>query len=207
MGQQFPDGPPPARDDEIRGDLGQWGEDEPSLVQARVRNRAAGLADHAIAVQEQVEVERPGPPSLLPNTGTPAGAFNREQGLEQVARGEFGRGQRGGVQVAALWDRTDRLGLDNRRGRQERGALEAAERFDRAGEMGVSIAEIGTQADGCDDHARAYKAGMENTGTSGGMRFPDPLCRSVSSALSALASLDRLEFPGPVVPHGLEAGA
>ena len=46
-------------DDEARSELGKGLEDERPLVQARVRNRQAGLVQLLAAVEEKIEIERP----------------------------------------------------------------------------------------------------------------------------------------------------
>ena len=50
---------PPPRHDEARSKLVERLEDEAPLVEKRVRDGEPGLVDHLVAVEEEVEVERP----------------------------------------------------------------------------------------------------------------------------------------------------
>ncbi len=50
---------PPVRKRQVPVELGERLEDEPPLVHPRVRHLEAGLRDRLVAVEEQIEVDRP----------------------------------------------------------------------------------------------------------------------------------------------------
>src|SRR5689334_5837956 len=81
--------------DDVRVELDERLEDEAALVQARMRHREPRLVDRLVAVQEQVEVDRPRPVAR-PVARASELALDLEQALEQRARGEpaldLGRG-------------------------------------------------------------------------------------------------------------------
>src|SRR5689334_17021850 len=58
-GEQLSDGLPRHRIDHVGRDRRQRLEDEPPLAQSRMRNVDAGLVDHSVARENQVEVEGP----------------------------------------------------------------------------------------------------------------------------------------------------
>ncbi len=62
--EQIRDAPAP-RNDRARCELGKRLQHEAALVQPGMRDRKPGLVDHEVAVEEQVEVDRPRPPSFL----------------------------------------------------------------------------------------------------------------------------------------------
>jgi hypothetical protein len=74
--------------DQLRGNLRQRDEDEGALVQARVRQRQLRCAEHHIANQEQIEIER--------SRSVREGAGAAELALDAEQRAEEGGGiQRG----------------------------------------------------------------------------------------------------------------
>ena len=77
-------------------------------MKPRVRNDEAGFVDDEIAVENDVEIERP----RLAWRGAHAAAlrFERQQPLEKRSRGQLGVPDRGGVQEVVLIGNADRHG-------------------------------------------------------------------------------------------------
>ena len=71
---------PVARNDGIGRKLGEWLEREPALVQERVRHRQPRLVDDTIAVEKEIEVDRPRAVPLAA-TDTPERALDVEEDL------------------------------------------------------------------------------------------------------------------------------
>ena len=98
---------------EIGGDVVERDQDEAALGDARVRHLERVGADHAVAEEEDVDVDRP---RAVPLAGAPPHA-----GLDALDRGqELSRLERGGtlhreIQEAGLVGHVHRLGLVDRR--------------------------------------------------------------------------------------------
>ena len=75
---------PAAGDDQAGIELGERLQDERPLVEPRMRDGQPG-SSRLVAVQEQVEVDRPRP-EARPLAGPPERALDREQGVEERAR-------------------------------------------------------------------------------------------------------------------------
>src|SRR6185312_7518275 len=101
---------PAPRDDEARSELGERLEDEAPLVQAGVRNGEPGLLDLLVAVEQEIEIERPRAARAGDAHATEA-PLDREQPVEELTRGK-GRVELGGaVEEARLLTDAHRLGL------------------------------------------------------------------------------------------------
>jgi hypothetical protein len=102
-----------SRHDKGRIELRERLQGEPALVQAGVRDGEAGLVELLLAVDEQVEVDRP-----RAEAGAAAGAaepaLDLEQAQEQSARGELRVERDGCVDEAGLVEIADRIRLAKR---------------------------------------------------------------------------------------------
>src|SRR5437868_1013872 len=167
-------------------------------MESRVRDAKAGLVDLRVAVQEQVEVERPW--ALRKRRVAPAAEalLDRKQDVEQVARGELRIDCGHPVEEARLVDDSYGLGVDQPGdcGDGEPGLR--LERVERRSDRGLAFAEIRPESD-----VRA-RHGPERSGTlterasppvarprRGVMRPGDSRGRSGRHALRMVVALDR----------------
>jgi hypothetical protein len=115
-------------------------EDEQPFVEPRVRDDQPRLVDDLVAVEQEVEVDRPRPPPWA-EPEAPEGALDLEQPVEQAAWRELGVDLGRGVQERRLVGVAPGLGLADRR---EAGGAEAVGRLE---DRGLAVAEVGAEAD------------------------------------------------------------
>ena len=95
-------------------EVGEGGEHEPPLVHAGMRKREPRGLEHPVAVEQQVEVERPRPHRDLAHAPEPR--LDREARVEQrLGPGQLARELDDAVQKPRLIDVADRVGLVERR--------------------------------------------------------------------------------------------
>jgi hypothetical protein len=81
---------PAPRHEGVRRQLRERLERKLALVEARVRHVEAGLVQHEVTVEQQVEVDRARAPAFLVVAGAAEPALDVEQGLEQLAGRKVG---------------------------------------------------------------------------------------------------------------------
>lgn len=107
----------------------------------------AGLVDPLLAVDEEVEIERPRA-SGRPFPGAPVLPLDAQEDVEQLARAERGFHSDGPVQEARLvGDQTDGIGLAKSRYGHDLDARGRVEARDRAAERGLTVAEVRADTD------------------------------------------------------------
>jgi diamine N-acetyltransferase len=128
-----------------------------------MRNGQAGLLDHLIAVEEDVQVDRPGPPTLLARAVPAELPLDLEQLLEESSRTQIGLELRDGVHEARLLGDSHRIGLPERGDAQR---AELSQQLERGPQVLLPVAEVGAEADVGDSHGavvRLVEITPENT--------------------------------------------
>ena len=107
-----------------------------------MRNAKTRVVDDLGAVQEEVEVDRPGPPSLhsLPSKRP----LDREERVEELARGERRLECSSAVQEAGLIDDADGIGLAELGDGEHVDPVHGREQLDRLLESPPSVTEVCT---------------------------------------------------------------
>jgi hypothetical protein len=111
-----------------------------------VGNDQPGLVDLALAVEQEIEVERA---RRIAHRAAfaPLAALDREQLVEQIARREVGPHARHRIEIGPLLPRTDRVGLVHARRHHFAHAAQRAQRGERRAQMALAIAEVGSERD------------------------------------------------------------
>ena len=133
-----------ARNRDVRRDLCERCEHESALVHAGVGDDEPGLVDHAIAVEQQIEIERARRVGkLAPAAETPLGG---EQRLQQSPWSEPGLDCGNRVDKVRLCaDADGRAAVKGGRGEEAR-AGQLGERREGAAYLGFPVADIGPQS-------------------------------------------------------------
>jgi hypothetical protein len=127
-----------------------------------VRDGQPRLVDRIVAEDEEVEIDRPGPPPLPALSPEPS--LDLEQHPEERVGRQVGLDPGGGVEKAGLGGDPDRLGLVNRRdGRHPHALLEQLQRLPK---RRVAIAEVGTERDVRGRQGRSATTAANPTGDS-----------------------------------------
>jgi subtilisin family serine protease len=143
--------------------LGERLEDEPPFGQPWMWDLETRLLDPVVAVEEQVEVDRPRPE-------TRAGAIAAElqldllQPLEERARRELGSQHRGAVEESRLVVVSDGIGLAERGDSLDPDVFVGFEQLERATDRQLALTEVGAQADVGEWHPVATLAYMRRFG-------------------------------------------
>ena len=159
-------------------------------MQPGVRNLEAGLVDRPVAVDQDVEVERPrtlvGRGAPVPAEGTLELEDRRQEVAGRKPRLELHRA----VQETRLVDVAHRLRVTKARDSQHLSLWQAAEPPDRSAQGSLTVAEIRAEADKGADHAQEPSAG----GTLGALarRLLILLALFLASAVPARADLVQL---------------
>ena len=95
------------RMNDIRRDLGQGREDEAPLMQPWMRDFQPLLLDDFFSIEEQVEVDHPGPPPLLSHAAHYL--LNIQEERKKVVWADFGFERKNGVDEGRLLDGPHRL--------------------------------------------------------------------------------------------------
>src|SRR5215468_4321109 len=179
--------------DEVGREVGERHQREGALVQARVREHEAGLVQHQLAVEQEVEVEAP---RRVADAGahTAGERLDREQPLEQRARRERGAERHRRVQVRALRRPADRRGLVDRRHREHGDALARAQPRQREVEERAAVAQVRAERD-----ERAHRAGTAHLRDPAGAAHAARVSLQSSSVspFEQLPPLLRTAVPGP----------
>src|SRR4051794_26460761 len=126
-----------------------------------MRDLEPGLVDRVVAVEEEIEVDRPRPP-LRPDALAAEPALDVEQVVEQLP-GRERRLQLGdGVQEPRLLRVAPRLGLANRR------QARCADQLGRAADRGFAVSEVRTEPDVGERHGRSTVTAEYSTARSDG---------------------------------------
>src|SRR5436190_2078520 len=137
---------PPPRHDEARSKLVERLEDEAPLVEKRVRDGEPGLVDHLVAVEEEVEVERPR--AVLAGDPDAAEALlDGEQAVEELARGQRRLELEGAVEEGRLSADADRLRLAEGRDGKDVDSLLRGEDADGRAQRALAVAEVRAEPD------------------------------------------------------------
>src|SRR5712692_2444100 len=133
-----------SRNRDVRRDLCEGREHEGALVHAGVRDDEPRLGDHAIAVEQQVEIERARRAGkFAPAAETPLGG---EQRLQQSPRSELGLDRGNRVDKVRLCADADRRAAVKGGRSEEARAGQLGERREGAAYLGFPVAEIGPQS-------------------------------------------------------------
>jgi hypothetical protein len=160
-----------------------------------MRDLEAGLTDRLDAINQQIEIERPGPVGKAGSAVTAKLPFDRQQGLKQGARAEFGFKRNHRVEEARLGSVAYRLG-----GVEPRSRRQAAHRSQprdglsqRGGRRPCTAGKVGAQTDVCGWHPSQLTALAVGTG-------PNPRAVPASAQwtrLCAPAEARRQDRSGP----------
>ena len=134
------------REDEIGRELGQRLERKAPLRDAWMRHGQARLVQYDLAVDEQVEVDRPRAPPFAGAIATER-LLDREEDIEQRPRLEAGLELDDAVQVPRLLDRPPRVRLAEPRDRRDLDARIGPEQVDRPTDRRLPVAEVRSDAD------------------------------------------------------------
>ena len=191
-----------AGDDEIRVELGQRLESESPLVEPRMRDGEPRLVERLVAVEEQVEVDRPRPEART-LADPPEGAFDGQEGVQELPRGQRRVDRGGSVQEARLVEKVHRVGVAEGGDRDDHDSLGCVQRRDRCVERALALAEVRAEADvRARHHATLTLAG-----------YPAVLARAavavslLALVLSPSALAARAASPRPATPGLLSIGA
>ena len=133
-------------------ELGERLEREAALVQPRVRNPKPRLANRLVAVQEQVEVDRPRAEARA--VAHPAeSALDVEEPGEELRRRKLRLDLGGRIQEARLVEESDRVGLAEGRDAPQLDAGLASEQLERLPERRLAVAEVRAEAHECARHS------------------------------------------------------
>jgi hypothetical protein len=128
-----------------------------------MRNLEARLLDDGVAVEQEVEVDRPGP-EPWPVTHTSELALDGEHPLEELAGREVGHQRGRAVQEPRLLDVADRIGFSERRDADDLDLLLSAQTLERGVDGRLPIAEIRADAYVDKRHVVAIVAPMRRLG-------------------------------------------
>jgi subtilisin family serine protease len=173
---------------EVGVELGERLEGEAPLVQARVRNAEARLANRLVAVEEQVEVDR-----ARAEAGAAAhpaeAALDVEEPAEELGRRELRLDLGGRVEEARLVDESDRHGLAERRDAPQLDARLPGEQLERLPERRLAVAEVRAEADECARHSMKVACAVVHATSRADRRAVRVVCRlGVLPLLFALAA-------------------
>ena len=130
---------------EIGRDLGQGSEGEAPPGQPRVRHLQARLADDRLAVEEKVQVDHPGPPSLL--SRAPQLPLDAQQEREQFGGTHPALEREDGVDEGGLRHGPHGLGaVKGGRGEEAR-PRDVLQLLARAPNLADRLAQVGARAD------------------------------------------------------------
>ena len=145
-GEQLADRPAP-RDDELRLEVRERLEREAALVEPWVGQREARLVEDEVAVDEEVEVERPRPEANLLRPVAAQILLDLEEHRQEVARAELRVERNGAVQIPGLLYRAPRLGLPKQRHAGKLDSRLRGEQLDRAADRPFAVPEVRSDAD------------------------------------------------------------
>ena len=143
---------PAVGETEVGLELGQRLEGEPALGETRVRDAQPGLLDPLVTVDEQVEVDRPGPETVRGIADSPELSLNGKEPLEKAPRGKLRVDGAGGVQEARLILVADRIGLPEGRDGRDLDPRVGLEELESSPEIVLPIAQVGAETDVCARH-------------------------------------------------------
>ena len=132
--------------------LEQGLEDEPPFGQARVRNDELGLVDSLVAVEEEVEIDRPRAEARA-GAITPELEFDCVEPGEERPRGKGRAKRRRAVQEARLVEVPDRIGLTQGRDGDDVDVAARGEPIERAADRLLAFAQVGSKSDVDNGHA------------------------------------------------------
>ena len=131
-------------------------EHEAALQEVRVRHDQTRLVDRLVAVEEEVEVDRPRPPAR-PDPLAAEPALDVEQVVEQLPRREHRLELGRCVQEARLVLVAPRLALADRR------ETDGADQLGRLSDQRLAVAEVRAEADVGEDHGRVTVTALNST--------------------------------------------
>jgi hypothetical protein len=141
--------------DKFRRDLRKRTENEGALVHPGMGNGEAGLVDHGIAVEQEVEIEGSGAADWHGCSVSAVGVLDLEEGVEQLTSPQVCLDYGRGVEEAGLRDWADGHGIDKCRDRHHAGSGEGLNGGDSGKEDRSAVADVGTERDGCTNrHAK-----------------------------------------------------
>ncbi len=156
-------------------------EHESALVQTRVRDREARLVDDLVAVEEQVEIDRPRAVAWAV-AGPAERALDLEQRVEQLPRAELGLDCGRALRNARLVVVPPRFRLPERGNGNDDHAL--AEQLERPPQRRLAVAEVRAEADVAHEPQRDLNRGSYIPTASGRVELEQP-CLPPSSPLSS----------------------
>lgn len=134
----------------VGGDFGEGGEDEASLVHARVRDGEGGEGEGEGVVEEDVEVDGARGPEGFVGADAAEGAFDGEEEVEECVRTEGGSEGGGGVEVGRLrwrvWEGECGCFVE-RGGDDESDGGGGGEELEGAGDGFLAVFEVGAEGD------------------------------------------------------------
>ena len=125
--------------------FGQGREDEAPLVQPGMRRFQALLLDDHIAIEEQVQVDDPGPPPLLSDAAHLF--FDIQEKREQILRADFAIERKDGVYEGRLLDGAHRLRAVERRSAEKFYPLGFLQLLLSLAKLANRLAEVRARAD------------------------------------------------------------
>ena len=99
-GQELRHSQPEPRVNEFRGDLSKRREHERPQVRAGVRHFQMLVRDHAIVIEQKVEIQRPGP--VVNISAASVESFDLQQRVQQVVRWQPGSDGNNGIEIVGL---------------------------------------------------------------------------------------------------------
>lgn len=145
------DGAAAGGDGEVRGDTGEWLQNEESFVQARMRDGESGFVEQKLTVNKQIKIERSRSPAGFAGAIAAAGEFEIMQQVQEIARQEGGGEDGRGVEIGAAGvgsKAADRGGLDDGAQPEPADTRVSGEFLGGEGDVGRAIAKIGAKRDG-----------------------------------------------------------
>ncbi len=129
----------------VGGDLDEGFEDEGAFVHPGMGDDKVGLVDNAVAVQKEVEVERPGAPVFV--SAAAETVLDDLEGAEESAGGEAGFDPGDGVEEAGLVGLADGGGIEEGADAEKAQARKFGEETEGGFEVGAAVAEVGAEGD------------------------------------------------------------
>src|SRR5262245_44249737 len=127
-----------------------------------MRDGQARLGDDLVAVQEQVEVDRPRAVPLTPHAAE--ALLDGEQPFQQLSRSQLGLDPECAVQERPLLHGPDRLGLPDLGHRDDVQSLLGREQLDGAHEVVLTLPEVGADTDESRGSHRCYVRRLKRLG-------------------------------------------
>jgi len=120
-------------------------EGEAPLVQPGVGHRQGRFLDRGVAIQEQIEVDRPRP-EARPVANAAELALDLEEEAQELTWRQLGVDESGGVQEPRLIEEPDRIRFPEARDAAHGGAT-LVEELERSPDRGLAVTEVRPQAD------------------------------------------------------------